>query len=194
MSPVRDTTSEGANPRVAWIVIALVLALVLGEGALLWEKARANAALEQEAGQLRETLARTKAHTEDLRANQERIKALYARLNDAIVVRSRELQMLAPQPKQKPPAEPPVIKAFRDSGYQVVSSPNQLGNMSVTYAVVSHGTEFHRLVPLIAQQENSNSFLVVDKLVLDRPTATPAFSENATALDTQLSVRLLANQ
>jgi hypothetical protein len=193
MSPVTETSFEGANPRVAWIVIALVLALLLGEGAWLMSRVRANAALEQESGLLRENLARTRTRTEELRAGEARIKALYTRLNDAVVVRSRELPLLAPRPGQKASPEPPVIKAFRESGCQVAAKNlTELGNMSVTYVLVSHGTEFHRLVPFIAQQENSNTFLVVDKLVLERPATTPAFSEKPTALDCELSVRLLA--
>lgn len=192
MSPVTETSFEGANPRLAWIVIALVLALLLCEGASLVSWVRANAALEQDNGLLREELTRTKARTEELHTNEALIKALYTRLNDAVVVRSRELPLLAPRLTQKASAEPPVVKAFRESGCQVASKPNELGNMSVTYVLVSHGTEFHRLVPLIAQQENSNSFLVVDKLVLERPATTPAFSDKPTALDCDLSVRLLA--
>jgi hypothetical protein len=192
VSPVTETSFEGANPRVAWIVIALVLALLLCQGAWLMSSVRANAALEQESGLLRENLAQTRARTEELRAGEARIKALYTRLNDAVAVRSRELPLLAPRPSQKASPEPPVIKAFRESGCQVAAKPNELGNMSVTYALVSHGTEFHRLVPFIAQQENSNTLLVVDKLVLGRPATTPAFSEKPTALDCELSVRLLS--
>jgi hypothetical protein len=192
VSPVTETSIEGANPRVAWIVIALVLAILLCEAAWLVSWTRANAALEQENGLLRNNLARTSARTQELRTNEALIKALYTRLNDGVVVRSRQLPLLAPRPSQTASPEPPVIKAFRESGCRVAAKPNELGNMSVTYVLVSQGTEFHRLVPFIAQQENSNSFLVVDKLVLERPATTPAFSEKPTALDCDLSVRLLA--
>jgi hypothetical protein len=178
-----DTT---ANPRVAWIVIALVFALALGEGAWLVSMARSNAALEQEGGRLTQSLARTRAHTEELRTNEARIKILYARLKETAAVRSGDLE-----PRTKQPAEPAVVKAFRQSGWRLISTQTELGNLSVTYAAQSDRLEFHRLVPLIAEEENSNSLMVVDSLALRAPDSTPPFSLQPTALNAQLSLRIL---
>ena len=40
---------------------------------------------------------------------------------------------------------------------------------SVSFEVGSNHLELHRLVPFLAEQENSNAFLFVDKLDLVRP-------------------------
>src|SRR6516165_4540181 len=196
MNSISETSSQAANPRVAWIVIAGVLLLLVGEGLWLWHQARSNSGLDQENGQLREALVRIKARTDELRTGEAHIKALYARLNDAIALRKGQSDDRLPLPRSAnpndPKADPPVIKAFRESGCEVTRSPNELGNLSVTYALGSSGIEFHRLVPLIAQQENSNTFMVIDSLVLGRPESTAAFSLKPTALNTQLVLRLLA--
>jgi hypothetical protein len=194
---ITNSSPEAANPRVAWIVIAAVLLILAGEGLWLWQQTRANSLLEQNNGRLRENLERIKARTDELRRNEARVNAIYTRLNDALVVRKVQITDRLPMPgaaaqNQKTPGDPPVIKAFRESGCDVVYSPNELGNLSVTYALGSSGIEFHRLVPLIAQQENSNSFMVIDSLVLGRPESTAAFSLKPTALNTQLVLRLLA--
>jgi hypothetical protein len=186
-----DTT---ANPRVAWIVIALVFALALGQGAWLESMARSNAALEGEGGRLTQSLARTKAHTEELRANEARIKILYARLKETAAVRSSG-DLPLPEPKEsrtKQTAEPAVVKDFRQNGWRLISNPGELGNLSVTYAAQSDQLEFHRLVPFVAQEENSNSLMVVDSLTLRAPDSTPPFSIQPTALNAQLSLRILA--
>jgi hypothetical protein len=182
-----DTT---ANPRVAWIVIALVFALALGEGAWLVSMARSNAALEQEGGRLTQSLARTRAYTEELRSNEARIKILYARLKETAAVRSSG-DLPLPEPRTKQTAEPPVVKAFRQNGWRLIAAQTELGNLSVTYAAQSDRLEFHRLVPLIAEEENSNSLMVVDSLALRAPDSTPPFSLQPTALNAQLSLRIL---
>jgi len=196
MNAITEASSQAANPRVAWITIAGVLLLLAAEGLGLWHQARSNSGLDQQNGQLREALVRIKARTDELRASEARIKALYARLNDAIALRKGQSDDRLPLPRaanpKDPKADPPVIKAFRESGCEVTRSPNELGNLSVTYALGSSGIEFHRLVPLIAQQENSNTFLVIDNLTLERPESTPSFSKKPTALNARLVLRLLA--
>jgi hypothetical protein len=180
---------------VAWIVIVGVLIILTGEVLWLWQLSRANSQLEQDNGRLRENLQRIKAHTDELRTNEPRIKAIYTRLNDAVVIRKAGDRLPSPGAairSQKTTGEPPVIRAFRENGCDVVYSPNELGNLSVTYALGSTGIEFHRLVPLIAQEENSNSFLVVDSLELTRPEGTAPFSQKPTALNAHLVLRLLA--
>jgi hypothetical protein len=192
---ISNASPEAANPRVAWTVIAAVILILASEALWLWQQSRANSLLEQNNGRLRENLQRIKARTDELRTNEARIKALYARLNDAVVVRKAGDRLPLPGAalqNQKASNEPPVIKAFRESGCDVMYSPEELGNLSVTYALGSGGIEFHRLVPLIAQEENSNSFMVVDSLDLARPDSTTPFSLKPTALNAHLVIRLLA--
>ena len=57
--------------------------------------------------------------------------------------------------------------------------------MSVLKSGSNH-LELHRLLPLLAEQENSNAFLFIDKLDLTRPDEIPAFSTNPTGLQTRL--------
>ena len=40
---------------------------------------------------------------------------------------------------------------------------------SVSFEVGSNHLELHRLIPFLAEQENSNAFLFIDKLDLARP-------------------------
>jgi hypothetical protein len=53
--------------------------------------------------------------------------------------------------------------------------------------------EFHRVLPLFAQEENSNVFLFIDHLELLRPKTTEPFSEHPTALQSRLRVRMLTS-
>ena len=63
---------------------------------------------------------------------------------------------------------------------------------SVSFEVGSNRLELHRLVPFLAEQENSNAFLFVDKLDLVRPLAIPSFSMNPAGLETRLLIRVLS--
>ena len=105
MNAITEASPQAANPRVAWITIAGVLLLLAAEGLGLWHQARSNSGLDQQNGQLREALVRIKARTDELRASEARIKALYARLNDAIVLRKSQSDNRLPPPRAANPKD-----------------------------------------------------------------------------------------
>ena len=83
-----------------------------------------------------------------------------------------------------------VIQDFVKAGLTAVPSGTVRSESSVGYQLGSEQLEFHRLVPLIAQEENSNVFLFIDHLEFVRPKAAGPFSMKATALQTQLTARM----
>jgi hypothetical protein len=128
----------------------------------------------------------------ELRSAAVRIDGLYLRLQDPLTA--------APQPGQQPPGllnaprasstEPMVIQDFVKAGLKAVPTGAVHSESGVGYQLGSDQLEFHRLVPLIAQEENSNVFLFIDHLEFLRPKATGPFSMKPTALQTRLSARM----
>jgi hypothetical protein len=130
----------------------------------------------------------------ELRSASVRIDGLYLRLQDPLTP--------APQVAQQPSAlisgahlaatEPMIIQDFVKAGLKAVPSGAAHSESSVGYQLGSDQLEFHRLVPLIAQEENSNVFLFIDHLEFTRPKATGPFSMKPTALQTRLTARMFA--
>jgi hypothetical protein len=83
-----------------------------------------------------------------------------------------------------------IIQDFVKAGLKDVPSGAAHSESSVGYQLGSDQLEFHRLVPLIAQEENSNVFLFIDHLEFTRPKATGPFSMTPTALQTRLTARM----
>jgi hypothetical protein len=187
---------EKINRRVPLVVVFGVILLLAAEAIWLLGAYRANRNLERANLMVSETTRRMKARTADLKANEDRIKALYTRLNDAIIKRApaRGVSRLpAPGKNQAQPSNlSPIVKTFTSSGCEVVPSANTDGDLSVRFAIGSDKLEFHRLLPLLTEEENSNAFLVVDSLTLTRPEETPPFSLKPAALESRLTVHLLA--
>jgi hypothetical protein len=190
---------ERIDRRVPLVVVLGVLVLFALEAIWLVGAAQANHDLEKENLTVAETTQQMRARTAELQANENRIRALYTRLNDAIFksVPARGSGRF-PAPGRRPAVRqnnlPPIIQAFGDAGCQVVSSPNTEGDLSLSFAIGSNALEFHRLVPLLTEQENSNAFLVIDKLLLNRPNETSPFSLQPVALQSRLMVHLLSIQ
>ena len=89
-------------------------------------------------------------------------------------------------PKGNPEyADSKVAKSLREYGLVVKSIQEGRRETSVSFEAGSNHLELHRLVPLLAEQENSNAFLFIDKLDLVRPAEIPAFSMNPTGLETR---------
>lgn len=181
------------NRRVPLVVILGVLGLLAVESVWLVGAYRANRDLEKSNLALSETTQRMKARTAELKANEDRIKALYTRLSDAIIKGATRLPVPGKKPATRPNNSSPVVKAFSESGCQVVPNPNTDGDLSLRFAIGSNTLEFHRLLPLLTEQENSNAFLAVDSLTLTRPDETPPFSLKPSALVSSLTVHFLTN-
>jgi hypothetical protein len=135
--------------------------------------------------------------TEGLRVSKARIEALYSRLSDTMIA-SRGASSLHINPAPTAPLngetsslEPPGIAGFTQAGLivQPVRVPN--GEMSIIYEAGTASLEFHRLVPLLAEQENADLFLYFDRVLLSRPASIPPFSTDPTYLDTRITIRML---
>jgi hypothetical protein len=137
---------------------------------------------------------------EGLRVSKARIEALYTRLSDTMIA-SRGTSSLhinstpmAPLNSDSSSFEAAGIAGFTQAGLivQPVRVPN--GEMSIIYEAGTASLEFHRLVPLLAEQENADLFLYFDKVLLSRPPSIPPFSTDPTYLDTRLTIRMLTSK
>ena len=137
---------------------------------------------------------------EGLRVSKARIEALYTRLSDTMIA-SRGTSSLhinstptVPLNGDNSPFETAGIAGFTQAGLIVepVRVPN--GEMSIIYEAGTAALEFHRLVPLLAEQESADLFLYFDKVLLSRPPSIPPFSTDPTYLDTRLTIRMLTGK
>jgi hypothetical protein len=137
---------------------------------------------------------------EGLRVSKARIEALYTRLSDTMIA-SRGTSSLHINSTPTTPLtgdgssfEAAGITGFTQAGLivQPVRVPN--GEMSIIYEAGTVGLEFHRLVPLLAEQENADLFLYFDKVVLSRPANIPPFTTEPTYLETRLTIRMLTGK
>lgn len=137
---------------------------------------------------------------EGLRVSKARIEALYTRLSDTMIA-SRGASSLhinstptTPLTSDSSSLEAAGIEGFTQAGLivQPVRVPN--GEMSIIYEAGTASLEFHRLVPLLAEQENADLFMYFDKVLLSRPPNIPPFSTDPTYLDTRLTIRMLTGK
>jgi hypothetical protein len=156
--------------------------------------------LDQENKQQETANNHLEGEIEGLRVSKARIEALYTRLSDTMIA-SRGTSSL--HVNSTPTAllngdsssfEAAGIAGFTQAGLivQPVRVPN--GEMSIIYEAGTAGLEFHRLVPLLVEQENADLFLYFDKVLLTRPPSIPPFSTDPTYLDTRLTVRMLTGK
>jgi hypothetical protein len=153
--------------------------------------------LEQENRQQATVNDHLASEIEGLRVSKARIEALYSRLSDTMIA-SRSTSSLhinstptAPLTSETSSFESAGIAGFTQAGLivQPVRVPN--GEMSIIYEAGTASLEFHRLLPLLAEQENADLFLYLDKVLLSRPGSIPPFSTDPTYLDTRLTIRML---
>jgi len=139
---------------------------------------------------------RMRAEIEGLKALRSHITAMFARLNDA-VFNPRITEQTSGRPHLRPLngfERPSAIQAFADAGVVVQPGRSTLGETSAIFEAGSSRLEFQRLIALLAEQENSNAFLYLDRLLLSRPAAIPPFSELPTYIDARFSIRILATR
>jgi len=179
------------------VVLAVALMAVISSEAMclenLWkrdeEARRAN-------DQLEASNLQTERYIAELRSAAQKIRATFTRLNDGII-RVDKIEGRLPTPGRNPRVMPEyadsrVAKSLRENGFTV--KPLQEGHRepSVSFEVGSNHLELHRLLPFLAEQENSNAFLFIDKLDLVKPVEIPAFSMNPTGLETRVLIRVLS--
>jgi hypothetical protein len=141
---------------------------------------------------------RMRAEIQGLKALQPRISAMFVRLNDAVFnPRIKETGQTSGRAHPRllnGQERPSAIQAIVDAGVVVQPSRPTLGESSAIFEAGSSRLEFQRLIALLAEQENSNAFLYLDRLLLNRPAAIPPFSELPTYIEARFSIRILATR
>ena len=174
---MRATTNGTPKPQSALLLAVLILALLGAQTYWLYRWHGFNEDL---------LLANTRRSGEnaldsrkitDLIAASVRINGLYLRLQDPLPSSAPNLpQLPASVGYGLPQTEPTVIQDLVKMGLAAVPSAVTRTEASSSYDLGSTRFEFHRLIPLIAQAENSNVLLFFDHLELVRPKTTEPFS------------------
>lgn len=133
-----------------------------------------------------------------LQANRSRIEALYLRLRDSLAG-PRALPIGGSNRAGARPEEPVdqgtrVIQQLNDAGVITQQNRTMPGEMAQTHEAGASRLELHRLIPLLTEQENSNAFLFIDRIVLTRPASVPPFSSEPTYLDTRFTIRVMTGK
>jgi hypothetical protein len=139
---------------------------------------------------------RMRSEIQGIKAIQPKITAMFVRLNDAVFSprmaeagqTSGRLYLRSLNGNERPSA----MQMIADAGVVVHPGKAMPGESSAIFEAGSSQLELQRLISLLAEQENSNAFLYFDRLILNRPAATPPFSESPTYIEARFSIRILA--
>jgi hypothetical protein len=141
---------------------------------------------------------RMRAEIQGLKAIQPKISAMFVRLNDAVFnPRVTERGQTSGLSRVRPPngdERPSAIQMIADAGVVVHPGRPIAGESSAVFEAGSSRLELERLISLLAEQENSNAFLYLDRLILSRPGATAPFSETPTYIEARFSIRILTTR
>ena len=191
----RSGSGARNDPGCAVVLVVALLAFISIEAMYLDDFQRRDEESRKANDQLEAGNSQMQRHIEELRLAMDKISATFTRLNDGIV-RVAGIEGRLPTPGYNPKNDPEyndskVAKSLREYGFVVKSVQEGRHETSISFEVGSNHLELHRLVPFLAEQENSNAFLFIDKLDVGRPVAIPAFSMNPTSLETRLLIRIL---
>jgi len=98
-----------------------------------------------------------------LKAMQQKISAMFVRLNDAVFnLRITEAERASGRSRMRSligDERPSSIQMIVDAGVVVQPGRPAPGEASAIFEAGSSRLEFQRLIPLLAEQENSNAFV-----------------------------------
>ena len=141
---------------------------------------------------------RMRTEIQGLKAMQQKISAMFVRLNDAVfnlrIMEAERTSSLSRLRSLTGDERPSAIQLIADAGVVVHPGRANPGEASAIFEAGSSRLEFQRLIPLLAEQENSNAFLYIDRIFVSRPAVIPPFSELPTYLDARFSIRILASR
>jgi hypothetical protein len=184
------------DPRSAVALAVALLAAISIEAMYLENLWKGGEEAHQTNGQLDAANSQMQRHLAELRSSAQKITAIFTRLNDGII-QATGIAGRLPVPGHNPKSsseygDSKEAKSLQEFGLVVKSFQEGHHETSVSFEAGSNRLELHRLVPFLAEQENSNAFLFVDKLDLVRPLAVPSFSMNPASLETRLLIRVLS--
>jgi hypothetical protein len=136
---------------------------------------------------------------EGLRASKARIEALHTRLSDTMIASQGTSSLHINTTPTAPLNDGSSFEAAGIAGFTqagLIAKPVRVpnGEMSIIYEAGTASLEFHRLVPLLAEQENADLFLYFDKILLSRPPNIQPFATEPTYLETRLTIRMLTGK
>jgi len=180
------------------VIGLLVFGIIFAEFYWITAEKKAGEKLSNQNLVQRQANERLRAEIQGLKASQAKISAMFVRLNDAVFnARSSKTgrgQVNARLNVQQLDFEgrPAAIQLLTDAGVVVQPGKPANGEASVVFEAGSSRLELERLIPLLAEEENSNAFLYFDRLFLSRPATTQPFSIDPTYLDARFSIRILS--
>ncbi len=184
------------DPRSAILMTVVLVAIVVGEAVSLISFWRTNDELRSANDQLDAANQQTERHISELRSSAETIAATFTRLNDGILrVSGNDGRLLVPGRNPKAGSDIAgnrIEKSIQEYGLVIKPVDGTRHESSITFEAGSNRLELHRLLPFLAEQENSNAFLFLERVDLVRPAEIPAFSMNPTGLEVRLLVRVLS--
>ena len=188
------------KPAIAFIALVGlgVGAILSAENALLQRGRHALEELERQNAVSEQVNRRLAEEGKALQANRSRIEALYLRLKDslagprALPVGGNNRSVARPEDAVEQGIR--VIQLLNDAGVITQQNRTMPGEMAQIHEAGASRLELHRLIPLLTEQENSNAFLFIDRLVLTRPLSVPPFSSEPTYLDARFTVRLMTGK
>ena len=191
---MRATANDTPKPQSALVLTFCILLLLGAETYWLYRWHGSNEdLLLANIRRSGENLLDSRKMTE-LKAASVRINGLYLRLQDPVAFTPPNLQQRSLSVGNGVhQTEPIVIQDFVKGGLAAVPSGVMRSEASVGYELGSTRLEFQRLVPLIAEAENSNVFLFLDHLELIRPKTTEPFSLRPTPLQTRFTARIFTS-
>jgi hypothetical protein len=188
-----ERANDTPKPRSAILLAICILTLLGAETYWLYRWHRSNEELSlaniRRAGENALDLRKIM----DLRAAAGRIDGLYLRLQDPLPTSppsGQQLSSLVSNGVRH--TDPAAIQDFVKAGLVAVPSGAIRSEASIGYDLGTNQLEFHRLVPLIAQEENSHPFFFIDHIELIRPKTTEPFSLRPTALQTKFTARMFS--
>jgi hypothetical protein len=178
----------------------LAVAIGVAEGWLLRQASdRLDAHLMQ--NQLSE--ARNQKRAAELRGLQisaDRINSLYDRFRESttlrtpIVARENTFGRAGAQGMSENDPVPAAVQTLAENGMIFIPGRVLSGESALIYEGGGTRLEFQKLISLLADAENGNLFLFIDRLVLGRPSTVAPFSLEPTYLETRVSLRFLAEK
>jgi hypothetical protein len=184
--------SDTPKPHSAFALAAFIIVLFCVEAAWLYNWHGSNETLYLANIRRASQNALDQRKIMDLRAAAVRINGLYLRFQDPITTEPQHPQQFPSLDGglRQSGSEPIVVQDFLKAGFVAMPASERRPEASVVYELGSNQLEWHRFVPLLAQEENSNVFLFLDHLELLRPKTIGPFSERPTALQARLTTRI----
>jgi hypothetical protein len=187
--------------RPAFVFIVLVAvgvgAILCVENALLQRGRNAVEEFERQNVMSEQGNRRLADEGKALQANRSRVEALYLRLKDSLAgPRALPIGNSNRAARSEEPVDQGtrVIQQLNDAGVITQQNRTMPGEMAQIHEAGASRLELHRLIPLLTEQENSNAFLFIDRIVLTRPSSVPPFSSEPTYLDARFTIRVMTGK